>query len=398
MMSRITDKPFIEIEHHQVAKDGQNACGDAFICRKFADEGRAVCILADGLGSGIKANVLAKMTATMAMKFFAEDMDIKRAAEIIMNTLPVCSRRHIAYATFTIMDIQADGQATIIEYDNPPCIVIRQGRAVETDKQTVEAKTPGLGKRQIKAYHLQLMAADRVILTSDGVTQSGIGTALMPLGWSNLSAQQYAEQICKNEPDISARKLARLIAEKAIDNDGHKAKDDITCAVIYLRLGRRLMVASGPPLDTSKDRELAEKVSQFNGKKVVCGGTTAKILSRELGRKIKTDISTAGKDIPPASTMKGLDLITEGTLTLNRTAEILEHQNSIDTPGCDAAKQLARLLIDSDIIEFLVGTRINEAHQDPNLPVELDIRRNLVKRLAHLLENNYLKKVEMSFI
>ena len=130
-----TERVFVEVDFSQENKAGQAAAGDVFLSQRDKDDDRIVCILADGLGSGIKANVLATLTATMAMKYVTSDIDPQKAAEIIMATLPVCSTRKIGYSTFTIIDILPDRQVKIIEYDNPPYMLISGGKQVEVEKQ-----------------------------------------------------------------------------------------------------------------------------------------------------------------------------------------------------------------------------------------------------------------------
>lgn len=96
--------------------------------------------------------------------------------------------------------------------------------------------------------------------------------------------------------------------------------------------------------------------------------------------------------------MDGIDLVTEGTVTLAKTAELLERGAAADAARKMPANDLVTLMLQSDIVEFVVGTRINEAHQDPNVPVELDLRRNIVRKIAGLLETRHLKEARIRFI
>jgi len=139
-------------------------------------------------------------------------------------------------------------------------------------------------------------------------------------------------------------------------------------------------------------------LQDFRGAKVISGGTTANIVARELGRKIRMDISSCTANLPPTAAMDGVDLITEGTLTLGRVAQMLEEGKTDDPPSADGAGQLLSLLLDSDIVCFVVGTRINEAHQDPNIPLELDLRRNIVRRILAQLEQKHCKETHLRFM
>jgi hypothetical protein len=54
--------------------------------------------------------------------------------------------------------------------------------------------------------------------------------------------------------------------------------------------------------------------------------------------------------------------------------------------------------MNADVIHFLVGTCVNIAHQDPNLPVELEIRRNVIKKIIRILEEKFLKQVKVQYL
>ncbi len=403
----MTEETFIEVGFYQTKKHGQGAEGDVFLSQK-TDDGRIISVLSDGLGSGIKAGVLATLTATMAMKFVAEDIPIRRAASIIMRTLPVCKDRRISYATFTIVDIDNSASVRIIEYDNPPYVLVREGTLVEPVKSEIEAKRgrraaegASLARLQNAVLHYSEFTArpgDRLVFFSDGVPQSGMGTRSKPLGWGNPAAQTYLIKAVQETANVSARALARALVKEAEANDAYSAKDDITCGVVYFRRPRRLLVMTGPSVDPGRDRDMAEAFSAFPGKKAVCGGTTATILARELGVAVRVSLADLDPSMPPASAMEGADLVTEGIITLGKAAELLERGGFPDRGRPNPATRLVELFLDSDRIEFVVGTKINEAHQDPSMPVELEIRRNIVKRVAALLEEKYLKETRIRFI
>jgi hypothetical protein len=392
------DQPFIEVGFWQQAKAGQHAAGDVFLSNRIPGPDRLVCVLSDGLGSGIKANVLATMTATMALKYVSADINIKKASEIIMETLPVCSSRKIGYATFTIVDVEHDGHVRIIEYDNPAYVLIRQGKKKALEKSVIEIQTKQLGIRELRYSSFTAQVEDRLVLVTDGVTQSGMGKKEMPVGWTDSKAADFITVSCMTEPGISARKLSRNVVQRALRNDCDRPKDDISCAVINFRTPRRALLLTGPPFDPDRDTEIAVLIRDFSGIKIICGGTTANIVARELKRSIDIDLSELDPQIPPPSRMDGVHLITEGTITLSRMAEHLENGDAPESLKQNPAVQLMRLLLESDIIDFVVGTKINEAHQDPNLPVELDIRRNLIRRIVRLLNEKYMKAATIRFI
>ncbi len=393
-------KYYIECDYYQTYKHGQHVPGDVFHSVRVPGEDRLVSVLADGLGSGVKANVLASLTTTMAARFVASDMDIIKAAEIIMSTLPICSVRQIGYSTFTIVDIDDDGMTRIIEHENPGFVLIRNGEIQEIEKTDLPLKSVNNRTNKLLFSTFQMEPDDRIIFCSDGVTQAGIGRNNTPLGWGDSAVKDFIKYLVLRKPDISARELSRMVVEEALSIDNRKACDDITCGVIYFRNPRQTLLVSGPPYDKKKDVELAQMVSTFVGRKVIAGGTTANIISRELEREIVVNLEDLkfNDAIPPSAYMEGIDLITEGTITLSEVLQQLKGETEPDSKVKTPASDLTDMLLNSDIIHIVVGTRINEAHQDPNLPQELEIRRNLMKNLSKVLTKKYLKHTKLSFI
>ncbi len=391
------EESFVEIDYCQRAKHGQLISGDVFLSEKVKQEGRIVSVLSDGLGSGVKASVLATMTATMALKFTASAMDIQRSAEIIMDTLPICSARKISYSTFTVIDMATTGQTRIIEHGNPPFLLIRPGEEVRIEK--TELRPARWQDRVISFSTIDVQREDRIIFFSDGITQAGMGEYRTPLGWGLQNVDKFVREKIDRHPHMSARELSRILVSKAEEVDGLTAKDDITCGVVYFRSPRQLLVMTGAPFNRAHDNDLAKMAERTPGRKVICGGTTANIISRLLNREIQIDMRQAlDPNVPPAAKMQGFDLVTEGTLTLGAVLRLLEQESAPEEMRSNAAVRLANLLLDSDIVKFAVGTRINEAHQDPNIPVELDLRRNIVKRIAELLESKHMKRVIIQYL
>lgn len=397
----MTEDFVIEVDHHQAVKYGQPVGGDVFLSRKVPAQDRIVAVLADGLGSGVKANVLATLTSTMAASFVTGNTDIRQTARFIMDTLPICRERKIAYSTFTIVDIEDGSRVRIIEHDNPRCLVIRDGKELAREIETVSLP-PGSGnipsRRDLHFSNLQAREGDRIIVFSDGLSQAGMGSRNLPLGWGEDGVLDFAVQQIAMGPCLSARELSLRLVARGVQNDGDRAKDDITCAVIYFRRPRRLLLVTGPPFARESDAFIAEKVSSFPGKCIIAGGTTAGIVARELGRQINMDLSDLDPRIPPTSHMPGVDLVTEGSITLARVVEMLENGEEETEKRSNGATRIHELLLNSDIVELLVGSRINEAHQNPNTPVELDFRRNLMKRMCQVLNEKYLKDTRLQFI
>jgi hypothetical protein len=389
---------YIEVNSQQRNYDGERISGDVFLYKYIKEEDRVITVLSDGMGHGVKANILATLTATMALNFAREHRDVDRIAEIIMNTLPVCSERKIAYSTFTIVDIESNGRTTILEYDNPSSIILRRNQVFDPSWKKVKLEKGKHAGKILRTCTFLPLKEDRIIVCSDGVSQSGMGSESLPFGWERDNVSDYAASLVTSENSISAIMLAGKIVTMAHKNDSYKARDDISCATIYFREPRKLLLCTGPPYEKEKDTELASRVKNFKGKVILCGGTTADIVARELDRTIVDELIFEDPELPPESFLQGIDLVTEGILTLQKVNEILKTYNNSVRPGKGPADKIVKMIMESDEIQFIVGTRINIAHQDPNLPVDLEIRRTVVKRIARLLEEKWLKKVSFEYI
>lgn len=384
---------FIDVGCNQEKKYNQNAYGDYFISKRYKDTGRVISILSDGLGSGIKANILASMTATMLLRFIEAQSDIKIACETIMNSLPVCKVRKISYSTFSAIDCDEDGNAKIVEEGNPEFLWIRNNEVLQPDFKVITSST--FTNRHMHLYNIKLEKGDRIIFCSDGVTQAALGTKELKLGLRREGLIEIVKSKLNENPEISSDELSRYIVRqvKVIEPD-HKLKDDTSVACIYYREPRESIVFTGPPYDMEQDNFYASSFYNFKGKKAISGGTTANLVARELNLEITSDVSINPGKLPGISYMDGVDLVTEGILTLTKTAEYLEN----GSPQNDAAGKLMNFLIDSDEIKFLVGAKLNQAHYDPNLPVEIEIRKNVIKKIARILEEKYTKKVDVRFV
>ena len=389
---------FFDVGSYQIKKEGENAPGDAFLSRKAEGRQRVISVLSDGLGSGIRANVLSSLTATIALRAIEKNLTPMKTAELISRTLPVCSIRKISYATFTIVDIDEEGAVQILEYDNPRFILIRDTGGLTPAEERINFHPKTVKRNEIRSCRFRAIPGDRLVFFSDGVTQSGLGTTSWPLGWGEDNVKEFISRVLRDEPEIPSDGLARKVVRESLKNDVYKAKDDITCGVVYFRKPRRLLIVTGPPYDPEKDSRMAEIIRDFNGKTIIAGGTTANIVSRELNRPLEVNINLIFKDLPPVSNMEGVSLITEGIITMGRVVEYLKKKPEEAAGSGDPAERIIAALLDSDIIEFIIGTRINDAHQDPNMPVELEIRRNIIKKIADIMKSDYLKEIHISYI
>lgn len=385
---------FVDVACSQLKKYNQNAYGDYFISKRYPDEGRLIAVLSDGLGSGIKANILSCMTATMLLKFVEQEVYIRKAAEIIMNSLPVCKVRKISYSTFSVIDCDDEGNVKIVEEGNPDFVWLCGNEVMQPEFQEVVSKE--FKNRKMKTYKFKLNQGDRLIFCSDGVTQSGLGGPRLRLGLRREGLIEILKEKVSKNIEISSSELSKYIVEQAknIETD-RQPKDDVSACVLYFRKPRESLVFTGPPYHQDKDPEYANIFDKFEGKKAICGGTTANLVARELERPIKSETEISVGNLPACSCMEGVDLITEGILTLTKTLEYLESGfGSMQNAGV----KLVKFLLDSDCINFMVGAKLNQAHYDPNLPIEIEIRKNIIKKMSKILEEKYFKKVSIQYM
>jgi len=390
-----TAKIFVDLDFCQRHKAGQTACGDRFVTRRLPGGDGVVMALSDGLGSGVKANILSTMTAVMAVKFAESGMEFPRAADTMMRALPVCSVRKISYATFTIAIWSRSGLLKIVEAGNPGFIFIRDGKEMELDSKMFSSDE--WSGRTIRLSEVAPADGDRLFLMSDGISQAGIGTEGHPLGWRRDDRVDFILKALEAKPSASSRELAGMVMDQALSIErGRMPHDDMTCASLHFRSPKSLLVAAGPPFNPGRDSEWAKQVAAFKGEKAVCGGSTSKILARELKRDLRVELERYNGELPPSGRMEGFSLVTEGILTLTRAAQILEGRE-FARPD-DPAARLAALMRDNDSICFMVGTKVNEAHQDPSLPTEIELRRAVVKRIDAALKERYLKETSIKYV
>ncbi len=364
----------------------EELCGDKVEILQTEDS--EILILADGMGSGVKANILATLTSKILGTMLQQGAQIEECVETIAKTLPICQVRKVAYATFSILQIFHNGEAYLVEFDNPSCVFIRGGRIVNYpyEERQIEGKN-------IHEYRFQVQKNDCFVLMSDGVIYAGAGAILDLDGWTWENMADYTLKCTKKT--LSASRLASMLSQACEELYEQKPGDDTTIAVARIIERRIVNLFTGPPEKKEDDERLMREFMAQEGKKVVSGGTSANIAARVLGKEIHTLSDGLESGLPPTARIDGLDLVTEGVLTMGKALKLLKRYESdeIDPEFFDeldadnGAARLAKLLIEECTeLHLYVGTAMNEAHQNSELTFDLSIRMNLVRQIEEVMK------------
>lgn len=379
-------KYYIDAEFESINKFNEELCGDK--AEIFRDENSVIIVLADGLGSGVKANILATLTSKIIATSMANGLGIDEAVETIANTLPVCHERNIAYSTFTILQIFNSGEGYLVEFDNPAIFRMRKGKPlpIETTSRVISGKI-------IKEARFDVSQEDLFVMVTDGAIHAGIGHALN-LGWQWDNVNEYIQRIYKN--DMSSKCVTKLLLSVCDNLYHHKPGDDTTVVAVKVQKPVNLCIMVGPPVDTDQDSEIVHRFVEMEGKKVICGGTTTQIVARVLGKEVKTNFTYYNPGVPPTAEIDGINLVTEGVLTLRKALDLINACTSSESTmkdflnlnKKDGASRLAKILLDeSTNIHFLVGRAMNPAHQNPDFPLNLSLKLKLVEEIANCIKN-----------
>ncbi len=383
-----------DIGYKSINHYGEELCGDHVDVIE-ENENSTVIVLADGLGSGVKASILSTLTSKIISTMMAEGLPIEECVSTIAATLPVCSVRGVAYSTFTIIHLQNNELADIIQYDNPQVIVLRGD--VNYDYPKTEMNIDG---KKIYKTTLKLQENDIFIAMSDGCPHAGIG-GRYNFGWKREDIIGYMEALAPG--GYTAKNLSTMLVDECDKLYGNKPGDDTTACVIRIRRREPMNILFGPPSNRDDCNRMMSLFFSKEGKHIVCGGTTSSIAAKYLGKPLKASLNFERSDVPPIAEIEGVDLVTEGVITINRVLEyakdylgenaLYEHWNFKK----DGASLISRLLFEEATdINFYVGRAINPAHQNPELPINFSIKMNLVEELSACLKKMG-KRIKVSY-
>ena len=383
----------VEFGYKSINKYGEQLCGDMVQLVKTPNS--SILVLADGLGSGVKANILSTLTSKIISTMMAENMSIEECVNTISATLPVCKVRDVAYSTFTIIKITDNDYAEIIQYDNPPVILLRNGLNIEYD-----SVTRIISGKKIMESKIKLEENDVFIAMSDGAIYAGVGMTLN-YGWQRENIIEFA--VGNYQKDNSATTVASNILDACNELYQEKPGDDTTIAAVRVRKRSVVNLMFGPPRDPKDLNKMMAMFFAKQGKHIVSGGTTSSLTAQYLGKELIASVDYIDPDVPPNAKIEGVDLVTEGVLTINKTLEYAKDhvaENKLYAQWRkkkDGASQIAKMLLEEATdINFYVGRAVNPAHQNPNLPIGFNIKMQLVDELSKLLKDMG-KNVQVSY-
>ena len=383
-----------DIGYKSINHYGEQLCGD-HIDIVEPDEDSTVVVLSDGLGSGVKASILSTLTSKIISTMLAEGLSLEECVSTIAATLPVCSVRGVAYSTFTIIHLKNNETAELIQYDNPHTIIIRNEKNWDYPKTEMN-----IGGKKIFKSVIQLQENDIFIAMSDGCPHAGIGTAYN-FGWKREDIASFLETLAP--VGYTAKNLSTMLIDECDKLYNHKPGDDATACVVKIRKRVPMNMLFGPPSNRDDADRMMSLFFSKEGKHIICGGTTSSIASKFLRKPLKPSLNFESSDVPPIAEIEGVDLVTEGVITVNKVVEYAqdylgenkhyEHWNFKK----DGASLISRLLFEEATdINFYVGRAINPAHQNPDLPINFNIKMNLVEELSKSLKQMG-KRIKVSY-
>lgn len=383
-----------DIGYKSINHYGEQLCGDHVDIVEQGEDS-SVIVLADGLGSGVKASILSTLTSKIISTMMAEGISLEECVSTIAATLPICSVRGVAYSTFTIIHLIDNREAELIQYDNPHIIFFRNGKNYDYPKSEMN-----IDRKTIYKSVISLEEDDIFVAMSDGCPHAGIGIAYN-FGWKREDIIEYLEPL--TEGGFTAKTLATILVDECYKLYGERPGDDTTACVVRVRKRAPVNILFGPPSNRDDANRMMSLFFSKEGKHIVCGGTTSSIAAKYLGKTVKPSLNFESSDVPPIAEIEGVDLVTEGVITINKVLEYakdyLTDNESYSHWGYkrDGASLICRLLFEEATdINFYVGRAINPAHQNPDLPINFNIKMNLVEELSKCLKQMG-KRIKVSY-
>lgn len=384
----------VDIGYKSINHFGEQLCGDHVDIVEQGEDSMVI-VLADGLGSGVKASILSTLTSKIISTMMAEGLSLEDCVETIAATLPIDSQRGVAYSTFTIIHIIQNETAELIQYDNPRVILIRDGESYDYPRTEMH-----IGGKKIYRSSISLRENDLFIAVSDGCPHAGIGSGYN-FGWEMKDITAFMEPI--SLAGYTAKTISTILVDECARLYGNEPGDDATSCVVRIRRREPMNILFGPPSNRDDCDRMMSLFFSKEGKHIICGGTTSSIAAKYLGKPIKASLNFESSDVPPIATIEGVDLVTEGVITVNKVLTFAKDYlgaNSLYDKWStkkDGAALICQLLFEEATdINFYVGRAVNPAHQNPDLPINFNIKMNLVEELSKCFKMMG-KKIKVSY-
>ena len=380
---------YLDIGYSQLNKKGEEVCGDSIEVLHAKDS--TIIVLADGLSSGAKAGIISRITAKTAATMLKRGLHIDEVIEIMAEALPMDKVRNLAYSTFSILQVFNDGRAYLAEFDTPPVYLCRQGSLLH-----IERSKRKIGCKQISEAHFRLKEGDWMVLMSDGVLRAGIGEE-WNTGWGERQVCSFIKGLA--DKDFDSMDIAEETTGKCNDLYNGNPGDDVSVVVVKFRKSRKLTALIGPPQKFIDDRKAVEKLMKAEGKKVVCGGSTSGLVSRILKKEETVNLESETDIVPPTGSINGIDLVTEGVITIHHALQLLKNGIKIKEleHARDGASLLAAELLKADKVHSIVGLAVNQAMHKPGFPEYCAAKSQTVRDIAETLIDRG-KKVTIEYL
>lgn len=354
----------------QSSKKAHQPCGDAY--GVYRDLNATVIVLADGLGSGVKAHIAATMCVSRLLGLIREGASIRETFKSVAETMDKAWGSGDPFSVFTLARILNNGHATILSYEMPPPILVNPIYA-----QILKDRVYTQKKAIIHESSCLLSKDEGIMLMSDGITQAGIGHKFVN-GWESEGVQRFIESKL-NGDRIEGEDLVADIHAKGRSYWPVGKGDD--CSVV-LGLNRRGVIVNlicGPPTKESDDEKFVKSFLKSEGIHIICGGTTAKIVSNVTKRKLEVKESDSAIT-PPAYKIDGFEMVTEGVVTLNQVFHLME-ENITELPMETVVGELTWYLRMADRINIWEGTASNLGHDQIEFKLQGIFNRSQVLKI-----------------
>jgi hypothetical protein len=383
----MSDYTHVDVHTVQSSKKPEMPCGDMLATVRTNTGTTIIC--ADGIGSGIRAHIAAQMCVSRLIESLQQELSLRTVFLSVATTMQSCRDPKKPFAAFSIARIRSDGYATVFSYDAPlPILISRQGATVLANRPV-----PLPGGLAVES-NCQLDMGEGILLMSDGITQSGLGygantewtsdgvvrfinsTISAKVKLSLAAEMLHKEALARWKGEMQeSQGTARSVSSRSFSpyspdaqhqaaGYAHKVTGD-DCSIILglCRTGQTVNILTGPPVDRDNDVPTVKRFLQLPGLKIVCGGTTAKLVAKYLNVQLEMESEPMSVIAPPRYGIKGINLVTEGAVTLNQVYNILDED--IAKLNEDSGVTELRLLLGvADKLNIIVGAADNSANTD----------------------------------